>query len=676
MAKGLKTIPVAKELGGGLNVLSEESQLAPNHFRELIDASLEDGRTLQFPPGCVRINKARITGGAAVRLLAEYNKADGTRIRYAKASQTLYTFDLSGTIAATALTSLTADAVPGWTVHNDLFILCDPSGNFIGNGTVFGALGASGPTAPTLALAAGSELEVGAYNFKISRYSTVLVEESALSAVASITTTGGNERVTLSNLPALDSIWDRIRVYRTLVGGTSYFLDAERSVATDYTTTVSDATLATQTPAPTTDTVRPPAAKFPVIHLNRLWLFGLDGDDDAGRMSEPGLPYRFPSSNRITFSVKDGDSVTGAWVRDGRLYVAKKSKIFQLLGDGADNFELQEVDPGRGLGAERTLVTIGGRELILDLENGPFAFPSAPGDQDKIGVHLLPEVRQWNASRAAKFVAGHEPMSRAWYISATTDTAMSANDAVFAYHYERGTWSKLRLSGVGAFGSFHDANERIRLFYGTDDGYIHRIDADGNALRANLGGANSGTVQSGTATTVTTEGSLATTSDGWEDEYLTVIFLDADGQVEAIERKKITSNTASVFTTAAWAARAPRLNDLWFAGAFFMDALTGKHDIGDREHLKHIPWWWLYFTPQDHASKLYAALIADDDDATDDAKLAGFSTVQKTSQQLPFVRGGGGRRPAQVAARIVAVGSNQPQRVVGWAVAARISGVA
>lgn len=660
---------------GGLNTVDEESTLPPNRFRRLIDASLEDGKTIQFPPGDSRITKAKVAA-ASITLLAEYNKSDGTRKRYVKASQTLSTWDLAGTVTPTSLTSLTSGSIPGWTVMNDLFILCDPSGNYVSNGTVYGPLGADAPSAPTLAAAAGAGLNVGAYLYKISLYSSVLLEESTLSASATVTTTPGNQQVNVSGLPTLDSIWDKIRVYRTAAGGSAYFLQSERSSAANYTDTTSDATILASTPAPSTDTVRPPAAKFCVIHLNRLFLAGLTNDPDALRMSEAGFAYRFPTANRITFSVKDGDNITGMWVRDGRLYVAKEHKVFVLLGDAVSNFQLQEVETGLGVGAQRCTTTIHDREYVLDLESGPFWINS--NGSGKIGQDILKTVRAFKGSRATLFVGGHEPMSRAWYISVTSSATPTANDKCFAYHYERDQWCELRLAGVSAFGQFHDSNERLRLCYGTDDGYIHMIDADGNMLRTNIGGALSGVpTAASTTTAVVTTGGLTTTSDGWAAEYLTIVFRDSNGLVTAIERKKITSNTGSTFTTSAFGTRAPTTTDLWFVGAFYLDALTFETDLGDPENRKHVPYWWPIFTPQDHSVKCYAALICDDENDSDDTDLAGFSVLNRGQQQLSVRRvGGGGRRPVKVAARFAAVGSNQPQRIRGFTVAHRQSTVA
>lgn len=669
--------------GPALNSLDDRLAIGPQGFRRLFDVSLEDGQTLQFPPGDLRLNATRINSGAAVRMIAEYNKADGTRYRYVKAGTEIRTFDLSGAISAAVKTGLTNDAIPGWVVHNDLFILCDPSGNWVSNGTVWGPLGADAPSAPSLALAAGNELEVGAYSYKIALRSSVLSQESTLSSAAAITTTGGNERVTLSGLPTLDSIWDEIKIYRTLVGGSSYFLVATRTVSTDYTDTMSDATAATQTPAPSNDTVRPPAAKFPVVHQNKLFLFNLTNDADAGRFSEAGFPYRFPTANRITFNVKDGDDVTGAWVQGGRLYVAKKNRVFILVGDSASNYELvEEVSGGLGVGAERCTTPITfrletaqeTRMFCLDLERGPFV--KGPTGASDISRKMLPTVRGFKGSRADKFVGGHEPTSKAWWISVTSTTAGTANDFVFAYHYETGGWSQLRLAGVGAFGEVHDASERLRLIYGTDDGFLHLVDGDSYGARASLGGDVTGApAATSTTTSIVTTGTLTTTGEGWKAEYLTILYRNAAGQVTSIERKKITSNTATTFTTAAFTT-APTTTDLWFVGAFYMDAITGQSDLGLPENRKHCPYWWVYMVTQSHSVKMYGAIYVDDDNDDESEGLAGFTANDQGIQQLPVRRGGGGRRPVRVSARFVAVGSNHPQQVKGWAIAAGPSAAA
>lgn len=668
-------VPVAP-LGGGLNLLAEESKLAPGEFRELLDVSLEDGETLQAPPGDTRLNTSQISvaGNQRVVLLAEFNKSDGTRKRYAKVGDSIVEWTLAGVISAPVTTGLTVDDPPGWTVHQDKFILADQSGNQLTNGTVWGPLGNDAPAAPGVAVGAAGVLN-GAYQYRVSRYSTILVEESSLSVASAVVNPAGNQ-VNVSGLTALDAVWDRVRVYRTLAGGSTFFLHSERASAANFADNTADGAIAGNATAPATDTVRPPPARFAVVHLNRLFLAGfyLATDVSALRMSEPGIPYRFPAANRLTFAAEDGDRITGLWTRGTRLFIAKQNRIFELLGDDTTNFEIVEVEAGRGVHAQRTTTTIGDREFILDTDHGPFSFSSA--SSDKVGQKVLPAIRRFNEAKANLFVGGHEPMSRAWWLSVFSTASVTADpDVIYAYHYERGAWAKLRLPHVTAMATVHDSSERLRLAYGTKYGFVHLVDADGNALRTNLGGLTSGVVTSPTTTFgfTSTSAGIVTTGNGWLGAFVTVVFLDANRQVLKIEQREVSGNFGNSVAVLSAFSSAPQPGDLWFLGGFFAEARTGKLDLGDGERRKHVPYFWVHFLAQDHSQDLYAALVVDDENASDDTRLANFTQLARTTQQLPALRGGGGRRPTLVAVRVVAVSSNQPYRVKGFTLAARRS---
>jgi hypothetical protein len=109
------------------------------------------------------------------------------------------------------------------------------------------------PGAPNLALAAGGELEVGAYREAYTFVAGSL--ESEIGEYQTITTTGGNERITVTFGTAASSFVTARKIYRTVVAGTQLKLVGTISdnITTSYLDVIPDASLGVN--APTTSSL-------------------------------------------------------------------------------------------------------------------------------------------------------------------------------------------------------------------------------------------------------------------------------------------------------------------------------------------------------------------------------------------------------------------------------------
>lgn len=104
------------------------------------------------------------------------------------------------------------------------------------------------PTAPTLALAAGGSMGTGAYQYVVTLMS--VNGESQAGAIASITTTSGNNTVNLTNIPTGPTGTIGRNIYRTAVGGSVFKLlrTLHDNTTTTYTDTNADGNLNNQNP--------------------------------------------------------------------------------------------------------------------------------------------------------------------------------------------------------------------------------------------------------------------------------------------------------------------------------------------------------------------------------------------------------------------------------------------
>lgn len=119
---------------------------------------------------------------------------------------------------------------------------------------ILGPIGASPSVAPTVALAAGSTLGIGVYQYEVTFIKQGASGESAPSPVASITTTSGNQAVNVSAIPLGPTGTSARRLYRTLVGGSTFYLVTQigDNTSTTYADTRTDAQISPNAVAPPT----------------------------------------------------------------------------------------------------------------------------------------------------------------------------------------------------------------------------------------------------------------------------------------------------------------------------------------------------------------------------------------------------------------------------------------
>lgn len=182
--------------------------------------------------------------GGKVQSLSFFTKADGTSYLLAKVGEELKVVSESGahTTIKAGLSLNTKHRGVTWIDRH--IIAIEGDGLFSFNGTTFTQLGQNAPTGASAAIAAGGGLtDANKFRAAITFYASSIGFESNALELPELTTTTGNQRITVSNIPttADNALVDKVFIYlkdvtaageylfieEISLGTTSYNIDAE-----------------------------------------------------------------------------------------------------------------------------------------------------------------------------------------------------------------------------------------------------------------------------------------------------------------------------------------------------------------------------------------------------------------------------------------------------------------
>jgi len=201
----------------------------------------------------------------------------------------------------------------------------------------------------------------GEHNIRITYYNSTDGIESTHYALTAQTCAGGDNTIPLSSLAASsDAQVDKIRIYMTEAGGSTYYYVAEQADTTaTYNISISDTDLASNASYSATNFLPPPTdADYIAISHRRLYFANNSSNPSRLYWSEIDTPEYFPAANYRDISPDDSDWITGILAWNDYLYIFKQNGTY-VLTDPADpaNSILREVSRDIGVIAPDTLCT-------------------------------------------------------------------------------------------------------------------------------------------------------------------------------------------------------------------------------------------------------------------------------------------------------------------------------
>ena len=343
-------------LAGGLNKKASVFDLADDEAVGLVNFIFTETGILKIRPGYVKYNSYPLAN--PIYSMYRFYKSNGTDKYFIITSGSSIYNDTSGTFnALTCNETITANKRFQFAVFNDNLYMTNGTNKplaWSGTGNVR-QMGITAPSAGTAALGSAGLCTDGVHSIRITYYNSTDEVESAHYLIGSVTVSS-NKKIELTNLAAsADAQVDKIRIYMTDAGGTTYYYVAEQADTTStYTINLSDATLTANASYSCSDHDDPPSdADFICIAGRRVYLYNNSSNPSRLYWSETNEPESFgdidTNINYRDINLNDGDVGTGMIFWNNYLYLFKNNSTW-VLTDPTDpgNSNLENVSPTIG----------------------------------------------------------------------------------------------------------------------------------------------------------------------------------------------------------------------------------------------------------------------------------------------------------------------------------------
>lgn len=306
---------------------------------DLIDESLVKSRN-----GYTKVNSDGAWGSRNITQGFEYTTTSGSKevLIYGESSPitgTSGTFGkLDATLTPTTISSSLVDNIkPSFLQFGTLAFCFNGTDDFVYDGTSTRQIGITAPvSAPTYTAQINGNLEQSSnYIFCYTYYNSVTGAESSPSPASATMTTGGSavtDGLTIAITAGSSTTADTIRVWRSVAGGATLFLDGTTGISsTSYNSTVADAELGDELEL---DNSRPPKCPYAVVAGNRIFIAGDSNNPNRVYYSKIGIngamPESFQADDFADCNPNDGDIIIALGVANDTVIVLKEKSVGKL----------------------------------------------------------------------------------------------------------------------------------------------------------------------------------------------------------------------------------------------------------------------------------------------------------------------------------------------------------
>lgn len=447
--------------------------------------------------------------------------------------------------------AITGKYVSGITAANLAFIAGETAttaGGVAGNGLKFDGtswtvMGITAPAAPTVTGTSAGSM-TGTYDVAVSYHNSATGHQSSRSPETSITVT--SKSLNVSWAASADSQVTHVNVHlRAQALSTGYYQATSVAVgSTSVTLDVTDAqynALTTISPDEDENDPVPSGTKFLTWHKSRVFA----ATSSYVYYSKIEFPEAFDPERFEPVNTDDGQAIMGMIQAFDHLIIFKERSFYALIGDGPNDWRVQQISSKIGLAASGSIILVEGL-LYWWANDGPVVWDGV-NDPKRLGKSLISETIRPTAINATELdrICGIEDRQNERIMWAVPESGSTENSIIIPFKYRlgqfEGVWTGLHPASL-ARGKFTDGFEWC--YVGSYGGRVYRFgDRDFDGLPS--GAAYTGTFTPLTSTITTISGTGFDTTTGYAD-LMVVVVDDATGEIH--DKVGITSNTATVLT--------------------------------------------------------------------------------------------------------------------------------
>lgn len=226
----------------------------------------------------------------------------------------------------------------------------------------------------------------------------------------------------------------------------------------------------------------PPDFSISAVHLNRLWTNDKENPDRL-HYSATGNAEKWEGaddSGYLEIRPGDGDpgGIQGIYVFKGRVFVGKRNKMYQVIGDSPENFQVLDVSSGLGAEAHAAGVAVDQEDFLYVSSRGVHSLSTTDAYSDFKGTYISAKIQP----TFEDFIKARLPFTQATYVPTLSSVAFAVSevsgteaDTLWFYSTDRKEWFSWPEVDAQAVATILYSNDPT-LFYGTSDGRLVRTE--------------------------------------------------------------------------------------------------------------------------------------------------------------------------------------------------------